>query len=312
MEIEMEDMKLIVNAVKPEIKANFEEIEKWIEAKTHEYDGVVFTEDQKTAAKKSVTDLRKSKKSVEDTLKETKKRWLEPYEIFADNVKALSAKFDVPIVYINGQVEEFENKRIEQRETDIKELYDASIGDMAGFLPLHMIKSDKWTNASVNLKTIGKEMADSISSARAGKTAIECMNSDAKGEALNLFKATLDLPKALDHINRYEAQKADVLKREEEKRKVDEERKIQAEIERARVEERRKMADEERIKRETEVSTRAEVKEEIFRVNEVDAAPLTMPESRKAVYTVVATDEELRSLEMAMVSLGLYFERKDL
>lgn len=308
----MEDMKLIVNAVRPEIKANFEEIEKWIEAKTHEYDGVVFTEDQKTAAKKSVTDLRKSKKSVEDTLKETKKRWLEPYEIFTDKVKALSAKFDVPIDYINGQVEEFENKRIEQRDTDIKELYDASIGDMADFLPLHKIKSDKWTNASVNLKTIGKEMADSISSARAGKTAIECMNSDAKEEALSLFKATLDLPKALDHINRYEAQKAEILKREEEKRKVDEERKIQAEIERARVEERRKMADEERIKREAEASARAEVKEEIASVDEAAAAPLTMPESHKAVYTVVATDEELQSLEMAMVSLGLYFERKDL
>lgn len=308
----MEDMKLVVNAVKPEIKANFEEIEKWIEAKTHEYDGVVFTEDQKTAAKKSVTDLRKSKKSVEDTLKETKKRWLEPYEIFADKVKALSTKFDVPIDYINGQVEKFENKRIEQRETDIKELYDASIGDMADFLPLHKIKSDKWTNASVNLKTIGKEMADSISSVRAGKTAIECMNSDAKVEALNLFKATLDLPKALDHINRYEAQKAEILKREEEKRKADEEARIQAEINRAKADERQKIADEERIKREAAAATRAEVEEEISSINESAAAPLTMPESRKAVYTVVGTDEELQSLEMAMVSLGLYFERKDI
>lgn len=308
----MEDMKLIVNAVKPEIKANFEEIEKWIESKTHEYDGVVFTEDQKTAAKKSVTDLRKSKKSVEDTLKETKKRWLEPYEIFADKVKVLSTKFDVPIDYINAQVDAFESKRIEQRETDIKELYDASIGDMAGFLPLHMIKSEKWTNASVNLKTIGKEMADSISSARAGKTAIECMNSDAKESALNLFKSTLDLPKTLDYVNRYEVQKAEILKREEANRKAEEERKLQAEIERAKADERRKIADEERIRREAEAATRAEVNEEIFHVNEVDAAPLTMPESIKAVYTVVGTDAELQELEMAMNSLGLYFERKDI
>lgn len=308
----MEDMKLIVNHGKLEIKANFEEIEKQIEAKTHEYDGVVFTEDQKTAAKKSVTDLRKSKKSVEDTLKETKKIWLEPFEIFSDRVKALAKKFDEPIDYINAQVDAFESKRIEQREADIKELYDASIGDMADFLPLHMIKSEKWTNASVNPKTIGKEMADAISSARAGKTAIECMNSDAKEAAMNLFKATLDLPKALDHINRYEAQKAEILKREEANRKAEEERKLQAEIERARSDERRRIADEERIKREAEAATRAEVKEEIASVDEVAAAPLTMPESRKAVYTVVGTDEELQDLEKAMVSLGLYFERKDI
>lgn len=308
----MEDMKLIVNPGKLEIKANFEEIEKWIEAKTHEYDGVVFTEDQKTAAKKSVTDLRKSKKSVEDTLKETKKIWLEPFEVFSDRVKALAKKFDEPIDYINVQVEEFENKRIEQRETDIKALYDSSIGDMDKFLPLHKIKSDKWLNSSVNLKTIGKEMADAISSARAGKTAIECMNSDKKEDALNLFKATLDLPKALDLINKYEAQKAEILKREEDKRNADEERKIQAEIERARAEERRRIADEERIKREAVAATRAEVKEEIASVNEAAAAPLTMPESIKAVYTVVGIDEEFQALEMAMNSLGLYFERKDL
>ena len=308
----MEDMKLIVNHGKLEIKANFEELEKQIEAKTHEYDGVVFTEDQKTAAKKSVTGLRKSKKSVEDTLKETKKIWLEPFEMFSDRVKALAKKFDEPIDYINAQVEAFESKRIEQRESEIKELYDSSIGDMSNFLPLHKIKSDKWTNSSVSLKSIGKEMADSISSVRAGKTAIECMNSDVKGEALNLFKATLDLPKALDHINRYEAQKAEILKRDEAKRKEDEERKLQAEIERARADERKRIADEERIKREAETATRVEVKEEISSVDEVAAAPLTMPESRKAVYTVVGTNEELQELEMAMVSLGLYFERKDI
>lgn len=312
MEIEMEDMKLIVNPGKLEIKANFEEIEKQIEAKTHEYDGVVFTEDQKTAAKKSVTDLRKSKKSVEDTLKETKKRWLEPYEIFADKVKALSAKFDVPIDYINGQIEEFENKRIEQREADIKSAYDSSIGDMDNFLPLYKIKSDKWLNSSVNLKTIGKEMAEAISSARAGKIAIECMASDAKDEALDLFKATLDLPKALDHINRYEAQKAEILKREEEKREVDEEKNRQAEIDRVRADERRRIADEDRIKREAEAATRVTVKEEIASVDEMAAAPTTIPGSIKAVYAVVATEEELKGLEMAMVSLGLYFERKDL
>lgn len=307
----MEDMKLIVNHGKLEIKANFEELEKQIEAKTHEYDGVVFTEDQKTAAKKSVTGLRRSKKSVEDTLKETKKIWLEPFEIFADRVKPLVKKFDEPIDYINAQVEAFESKRIEQREIDIKELYDASIGDMSDFLPLHKIKSDKWINASVNLKSIGKEMADSISSVRAGKAAIECMNSDVKGEALNLFKATLDLPKALDHINRYETQKAEILKRDEAKRKEDEERKLQAEIERVRADERKRIADEERIKREAETATRVEVKEEISSVDEVAASPLTMPESRKAVYTVVGTNEELQELEMAMVSLGLYFERKN-
>lgn len=308
----MSEMKLSVTTGKMEINANFDDFERWIEERTHEYDGVVFTEDQKAAAKKSVADLRKAKKSVDDSLKVTKKLWLEPYEKFSDKVKALSAKLDVPIDYIIGQVEAFESKRIADREADIQKIYDDNIGDMADFLPLHKIKSDKWTNAGPTIKSITKELTDIVTSVRAGKMAIEAMVSEAKEEALCKFKATLNLTDALDHINKYEAQKAEVLKREEARMQAEQERRIQAEIERAKQEERRKIAEEERIKREAEEATRVEVKREITTVNEVAAAPLTMPESIKAVYTVVATDAELQELEMAMNSLGLYFERKDI
>lgn len=308
----MSEMKLSVTTGKMEINANFVEFENWIEKLSHEYDGVVFTEDKKTEAKKLVSDLRKSQKSVLDSLKATKKIWLEPFEVHSDKVKALSAKLDTPINYINGQVEAFESKRIAEREADIQKIYDENIGDMADFLPLHKIKSDKWTNAGPTIKSITKELTEIVASTRAGKMAIESMVSEAKEEALCKFKATLNLTDALDHINKYEAQKAEILKREEARMQAEQERRIQAEIERAKQEERRKIAEEEQIKREAEEATRVEVKREITTINEVAAAPLTMPESIKAVYTVVGTDAELQELEMAMNSLGLYFERKDI
>ena len=306
----MSNMELNVTT-NMEITANFDDFEKWIEERTHEYDGVVFTEDQKAAAKKSVSDLRKTKKSVDDSLKTTKKLWMEPYEKFADKVKALSAKLDIPIDYILWQVEEFESKRIAEREADIQRIYDENIGDMVDFLPLYKIKSNKWINSSTSLKALTKEMTEIITNARAGKMAIDASSSEAKDEALRIFAATLNLPEALGHINKYEAQKAEILKREEAKLKEEQERRIQAEIERAKQEERRKIADEERIRKEAEEAARAEVKEAITAVNEEAAAPLTMPESIKAVYTVVGTDAELQELEMAMDSLGLYFERKE-
>ena len=52
-------------------------------------------------------------------------------------------------------------------------------------------------------------------------------------------------------------------------------------------------------------------RDEIRSVDEESAAPLTAPDSHTAVYTVVGTDSELQELEMAMISLGLYYERKD-
>ncbi|WP_024292830.1 DUF1351 domain-containing protein [Lacrimispora indolis] len=303
----MNNMELKVTTVNAEITANFEDFEKWIEERTHEYDGVVFTEDQKAAAKKSVADLRKTKKSVDDSLKTTKKLWMEPYERFADKVKALSAKLDIPIDYILRQVEEFENKRIAEREADIQRIYNETIGDMIEFLPLYKIKSDKWTNASTSLKALAKEMTEIITNARTGKAAIEAMQSEAVPEALRKFQSTLNLADALGHINRYEIQKAEILKREEEHLKREEERRYQAEIERVKSEERQRVAEEERIRRETEENTKAK----ITSVDTVAAAPLTAPESRTAVYTVLGTECELAELEMAMNSLGLYFERKD-
>lgn len=305
-------MKLNVTTGDMKITANFDAFEKWIDERTHEYDGVVFTEDQKAAAKKSVAELRKTKKSVEDSLKTTKKLWLEPFEAFSDKVKALSTKLDVPIDYILKQVEEFENKRIAEREADIQRIYDENIGDMADFLPLYKIKSDKWTNASTSIKAVTKELTEIVNSARAGKMAIESMVSEAKEEALCKFKATLNLTDALEHINKYEAQKAEILKREEARMRAEQERRIQAEIERAKQEERRKIAEEEDVRKKAEEATRAAVKEEITTIDESAAAPLTMAESIKAVYTVVGTDAELQELEMAMNSLGLYFERKNL
>ena len=51
--------------------------------------------------------------------------------------------------------------------------------------------------------------------------------------------------------------------------------------------------------------------EEVRTVDMESAALLAMSEAFTAVYTVVGTEDELRDLEMAMISLGLYYERKD-
>ena len=54
-----------------------------------------------------------------------------------------------------------------------------------------------------------------------------------------------------------------------------------------------------------------EVVEEIKNVNQTEAAPLSSRDSIKVIYTVVATPDEIKEIEMALDSLGVYFERKD-
>ena len=300
----MGEIVLQVKPVAGQIQTNFNEIEKQLVIEMSQYDNVVFTEDTKAGAKKTVAGLRKLKKSIEDSDKEVKAQWMEPYNQFHARVKQMTALVDKPINHINGQIEVFEDKRIKERQAEIEKIYMEEIGDMADFLPLYRLQEDKWSNASVSVKSIRKAISEAIAGARAGKAAIEAMQSDAVPDALRKFQATLSLPDALAYINRYETQKAETLRKEEERRRQEEERRHQAEIERIRAEERRRVAEEERIRREA-------VKDEIRSVDEESAAPLTAPDSHTAVYTVVGTDSELQELEMAMISLGLYYERKD-
>ena len=278
----MENIMLQVRPVAGLIKTNFDEIEKQLAADMCQYDGIIFTEDTKTDAKKKVAELRKLKKSIEDSRKEVKAQWMEPYN-------------------------QFEAKRLKERQTEIEQIYTEEIGDMADFLPLYRLQEDKWGNASTSIKSIRKSMSETIANTRAGKAAIEAMQSDAVPDALRKFQATLSLPDALAYINRYEAQKAEILRKEEERRHQEEERRHQEEMERVRKDERQRMAHEERIRKDAEEAVRAEIKS----VDEENAAPLTAPNSHTAVYTVVGTDAELQEVEMAMTSLGLYFERKD-
>lgn len=302
----MNEIILQVDPVAGEIKTNFSEIEKQLLEDMSQYDGIVFTEDTKTAAKKKVAELRKLRKSIDDSKKEVKAQWMEPYNQFEARVKQMVQIVDKPINYINGQVEAFEEKRLEARRSEIQQIYNEVIGDLVEFLPLYRIQEDKWLNASTTPKMIRKELEAVITSACTGKSAIESMQSEAVPEALRKFQSTLNLPEALNYITRYEAQKAEILRREEEQRRQEEERRHQAEIERIRVEERMRMVEEERIRRETEEL----VKTEIRSVDEESAAPLAALDSITAVYTVNGTNEELKELEMAMISLGLYYERK--
>lgn len=290
------------------IKTNFEDVKRQLAEEVGQYENVVFTEETKTDAKKTVADLRKLRKSIDDSRKEVKKQWMVPYERFEAEVKGLLGMVDKPINSINGQVEAFEQERIKVRKAEIEGIYAEEIGELKDFLPLYKISNEKWLNAGTSVKAIRKAMAESIADVRAGKTAIEAMQSDAVPAALRKFQATLNLADCIAYINQCEAQKAEILRREEEFRRQEEERRHQAEIERVRTEERQRMAVEERIRKEAEQKTVEAVKS----VNAEMAAELALPESYTAVYTVVGTDEELRELEMAMLSLGLYYERKDI
>lgn len=315
------------------IELNFDELKKVLDSKLAEYKGAVFTEETKDIAKGELAGLRKQRKELDDSRKSIKKEWMKPYDEFEKRAKELLAKYDEPINLIDEQVKAFDEKRKEEKRESVRIAYAELVGDMEEYLPLNKIYDSKWENVSVSMKSIKESISALVESTRAAVETIGNMQSDAVEKALALYKNTLDMAKAIAYINDYERQKAEIMKREEERRKAEEKRQRQAEIDQAKAEERAAIEREELIRQEERKKAEAAAGVEVAaqQVQEVippkvdvpqtfwepddeageDPMPFVQPTTLTAFYRVVATPQELEQVEMAFNSIGIYFERRD-
>lgn len=320
----MDELMLNVKQNPGVIELNFDEIEAALDKKLEEYKGAVFTEESKTIAKKEVAGLRKFKEKFEDARKSVKREWMKPYDEFEKKMKRLTAKIDEPINLIDAQIKEFEEKRKKERRKEIRGIYQELIGDMADYCRLDRIYDPRWENASTKVKDIRESISQAVGNTRMAVSTISGMQSDAVEKALEIYKESLDMAKAISHINSYEQQKAEIMRREEERRRQEEERRRRAEEERIRAAEREAIEREERIREQARKEAVAAIKEAEAERQEAAVAPFeaekdggdevlpfTQPDTRTVIYRIVASEEDIQAVDMALDSIGVYYERRD-
>lgn len=304
----MNNTVAVITQESAKISCNFDQVEQAIKGTLAEFEGVVFTEDSKTYAKKQVASLRKQKKEFQENLRDAKNEYMAPWNEFETQAKNLIALYDKPINSINGQVQAFEEKRVREKKAEIEAAYNELVpDDLQDYIPLECIYGAKWDNATTNMKTVRKEISEAVTKTQSEISVISSMGSDKVQEALDLYMANRNLAAAVKYISDYEARKKEILAQQERREAERAEALRREEIEKIRREERARIAEEERIRKEA----KREAVEEIKTVDEAAAAPLAGNQSMKVVYTVVATQEEIQEIEMAFNSLGIYFERKD-
>ena len=246
----MTEVRAVITQQEGAVSCNFKEVEAYIKDRLKEYDGAIFTEESKGYAKKELAKLRTEKKELNDNLRDAKKKYMAPWDAFEPKVKELINLFDEPITLIDGQVKAFEEDRVAQKKALIEAIYTELVGDLADIIPLERIYNPKWENATMKEKAIREEVLAQATAARIALDTIRGMNSDAETKALGVFKQTLSLPEAISCINAYEAQKAEILRKEQE-------RKREEELERIRREEREKLEAERKVLEEREAQRRA-------------------------------------------------------
>lgn len=301
----MTNLEVIINPQSGTITTNFEDLKAAIAEHVSEFNTATFTEDSKAIAKKHVASLRAWKKAINEKRIKAKKIYMQPFDRFEAQCKELQVVIDEPIEHINAQVEAFEEKRKKEKQDVINALYAELIGSVGEYLPLERIQSDKWLNSTTKEKAIREELKAAVERINSDLEVIRGMESEVEDKALAAYKRDLQLSTAIQLINNYERQKADILRRQEAQQQAEAERKAEQERERIRREERRRVAEEAQIK---EVA-RQEVVQEI-------TSPITdeIVKDAKvtAVYTVSASEAELEEIEMLFNSLGVTFEKKNL
>lgn len=310
-----ENKQVVVSQQAGVITCNFDTVKAYLNAVLEEYRGAVFTEDSKTYAKKVVASLRSDKKALLDKLKEVKAQFMEPYNVFESQVKELAGLYDEPINFINDQVTAFEEKRKKEKQEQIRKKYEEFISDMGEYLPLQKIYDPRWENATYKIKDVEQDIISKVESTRQAISCISAMNSEAVPEALNRYKNDFDLAKAMAYINNYELQRAEILKREEERKRREEE-------ERIRREERERILAEQRAQEEKERALRLAEEEKQRAVEEARAQAaqevidnLIPDETDEAgsfyTYALFLSPSEKEKLELYMTSVGIDWEVKE-
>ncbi|SHI44290.1 DUF1351 domain-containing protein [Parasporobacterium paucivorans] len=319
----MNNLEVVIQQNLGVINFNFEEMKAGINGIVSAYEGAVVMEESIPAAKKEIASLRKMQKALSDRRIEVKKAFMQPYDDFDSRVKELTALIDKPVNLIDGQIKDFEEQQKAEKKKKIEYLYTSLVGDLQEFLPLDKIYNPKWENKTVSLKDAEEEMCTVMSSTKSAIEAIQAMNSECTQAALEIYKTDLSLNNAIVYITKYETQKAEIVAREAEKRKAEEESKREAEVARIRREERDRVAEEQRIRDEE----RKKAIDEMLSVKAVvepgpiptftdeedleapfDAEPLEW--ITPTIYEIAGTDDELRQVEMYMNSIGVEWRLK--
>src|SRR5699024_3507254 len=122
-ELQLETIKL----VPAKIEFNKDAIEKELTETLKKYENLVFTEENTKDIKKVLAELRKGKTAADEFRKEKKKEASAPISAFEKEMKSIVKMFDDVINPINEQLQEFERKRKEEKEANVKEIIKEAI-----------------------------------------------------------------------------------------------------------------------------------------------------------------------------------------
>ena len=208
------EMRVSEIQLPPPIKWNREEIKLWLSEILAQYEGLVYSDEQLKDAKADKAKLNKLRKALNDERIRYQKQYMSSFDTFKAEVDEVLKMIDSTTFQISAQLEEAEKKRREEKADAVSEIWN-SIEDKPDWLDLGAIYNDKWLNASYSLNQVREDLKITVEAVNAAVMAISRLP-EYSFEALEEYKRTLDLPRAIKEGERL----ADIQRRKEEAERI--------------------------------------------------------------------------------------------
>lgn len=181
------------------ISFNFEELKQELTDKVSLYETLVYTDDQIKTAKADKASLNKLKKALNDERIKREKEYMQPFNEFKAQVNEIIDIIDKPVLMIDRQVKEYEEKQKEEKKEAINEYWESK--ELPEGLNIDKIFDSKWLNATTSMKSIQTAIDDAIDKFKADMDTLSNLP-EFGFEAQQEYISTLDIKKALDEAHR--------------------------------------------------------------------------------------------------------------
>lgn len=208
-----------------QILFNYDELKKEIQEKVNIYETMVYTDDQITEAKKDRASLNKLKKALNDERIRMEREYMKPFGDFKAKVNELIGIIDKPVKLIDKQVKGYEEQKQQEKMKEVKEYFESL--EKPEWLTFESIAQERWGNASTTMRFIQDSIEGILCKIKNDLATLSEMPMFGF-EAVEVYKQTLDMNKAITEGKRL----VEIQRRkeaQEEQQRIEEEAKKQEE-----------------------------------------------------------------------------------
>ena len=150
-----------------------------------------------------------------------KKDFMKPYEDFESKIKELTGIVDKAITSIDSQVKSFNEQKRNEKLSKVLDLWEEALAadKVPEAIKFDQIFDEKWLNASVRLSTVKKDIDQKLKGIAEAMQMLQNLP-EFGFEALQVYKNTLDVKKAVEEAQRMSEIQKEKAKQEEQQKLV--------------------------------------------------------------------------------------------